>query len=133
MKIFIASLKSAAVIGCLVLGGCPIQFKVDVRNDTDEVIYILSGYSDVILSKIESGKSKKVAYNFDCFRVKSGDKFYDYKPVIPPVGYVKRGFFSSSFKAVFTENREFRIYSGDREQKGELYLVEGCSGIRDSH
>lgn len=133
MKIFIASFKSAVVIGCLMLGGCPVQFKVDVRNDTAEVIYILSGYSDVILSKIESGKSHKVAYNFDCFRVKSGDQIYEYKPVMPPEGYVKNGLFSSSFKAVFTEDKEFRIYADGREQKGELYLVRGCGELRDSH
>ncbi|WNZ54482.1 hypothetical protein QT397_16455 [Microbulbifer sp. MKSA007] len=127
MKILITLLRSfVVVIGCLILSGCPVQFKVDVRNDTDEIIYILSGYSDVVLSEIESGDADKVAYNFDCFRVKSGGQVYEYKPVIPPEGYVKNGLFSSSLKAVFTSAKEFRVYTDDKEQEEALYLVKGC-------
>lgn len=127
MKILNASLKiCTAVVGCLILGGCPAQFKVDVRNGTDEVIYILSGYSDVVLSEIDPGEADKVPYNFDCFRVKSGGQLYEYKPVMPPDEYVKNGLFSSSFEAVFTRGKEFRIYSGDKEQAEELYLAKGC-------
>lgn len=127
MMAFIGSLKYfAVVIGCLVLVGCPVQFKVDVQNDTDQVIYIISGYSDVVLSEIEPGKANKVAYNFDCFRVKSGSQVYEYKPVMPPGAYVRNGLFSSSFKAVFTKDKEFRLYESDKEQEVGLHLVKGC-------
>lgn len=102
------------------------MFKVEVQNDTDEVIQILSGYSDVVLSEIEPGETEEVAYNFDCFRVKSATQLYEYKPVMPPEGYVKNGLFSSSFKAVFTSSKKFRIYLDKKESKEELYLVSGC-------
>lgn len=127
MGTFSASSKALVIIVIsLILGGCPAQFKAEVRNDTDRVIHILSGYSDVVLSEIEPGKADKVAYNFDCFRVQSGDHLYEYKPVMPPEEYVKNGLFSSSFKAVFTEAKEFKIYVDDEEQKEELHLVKGC-------
>ncbi|MCG8314518.1 MAG: hypothetical protein MI976_15020 [Pseudomonadales bacterium] len=127
MKTFSYFLQHVVVVFMTVsLCGCPATFKVEIQNDTDEIIHILSGYSDVVLLDIEPGKSGKVAYNFDCFRVKASTHLFEFKPVMPSEEFVTNGLFSSSLKAVFTANKRFRIYSDEQEIQEDLYLTQGC-------
>lgn len=112
---------------CILLSGCPAQFKVNLQNNTDKKILIISGYSDVVLSEIDPGKEIIVNYNFDCFRVKFGEDIYEYKTIMPPVQYVKNGMFSSSFKAIFTVDKQLKIFVDSKEKKEEQYLAKGCN------
>ncbi|MCU8002296.1 MULTISPECIES: hypothetical protein [unclassified Shewanella] len=116
----------AIVLAGLNLAGCPTQFNVEVLNDSSSTIHILSGYSDLELSRIEPGEATQVAYNLDCFRVRAGELIYEYKPVMPPAQYVQNGLFSSLFKAVFTGAQELKIYVDGEKQNESLYLVKGC-------
>ncbi|MDT3297750.1 hypothetical protein Q4Q57_21830 [Shewanella sp. SP2S2-6] len=127
MRILHVLLKTVAtVLTSLSLVGCPTQFNVEVLNESSIPIHILSGYSDIELSRIEPGEATQVAYNLDCFRVRAGELTYEYKPVIPPAQYVQNGLFSSSFKAVFTGAQELKIYVDGEKQNESLYLVKGC-------
>lgn len=116
----------ATVLTSLSLAGCPTQFNVKVLNESSIPIHILSGYSDIELSRIEPGEATQVAYNLDCFRVRAGELIYEYKPVMPPAQYVQNGLFSSSFKAVFTGAQELKIYVDGEKQNESLYLVKDC-------
>ncbi|MEL4371553.1 hypothetical protein [Shewanella xiamenensis] len=127
MRILDVLLKTVAtVLTSLSLVGCPTQFNVKVLNESSSTIHILSGYSDVELSRIEPGEATQVAYNLDCFRVRAGELIYEYKPVMPPAQYVQNGLFSSSFKAVFTGAQELKIYVDGEKHNESLYLVKGC-------
>jgi hypothetical protein len=110
---------------CLALSACPLTFNVEINNKSDETLFILSGYSNVILSKIEPGEVEEVAYNFDCFRIRKGDSVLEYKPVVPPKEYVKRGWFSSTFKAVFSDG-DVKIYGTSDDYQPSLYLKNSC-------
>ncbi|MGL4578281.1 hypothetical protein HG547_03280 [Shewanella sp. DNRA4] len=127
MRILHVLLKTVAIVlSSLSLVGCPTQFNVEVLNESSIPIHILSGYSDVELSRIEPGEATRVAYNLDCFRVRAGEQIYEYKPVMPPAQYVQNGLFSSSFKAVFTGAQELKIYVDGEKQNESFYLVKGC-------
>lgn len=118
--------RDVMVISCLMLAGCPVQFEVDIQNDTNQKIYILSGYSDVVLSEIEPGEADEVAYNFDCFRVKFDDFIYEFTPVMPSGDYVTNGQFKSSFHAVFTGKGDVMIYKDNKDEQDGYYLNKGC-------
>jgi len=78
MRILDVLLKTVAtVLTSLSLVGCPTQFNVKVLNESSSTIHILSGYSDVELSRIEPGEATQVAYNLDCFRVRAGELIYE--------------------------------------------------------
>lgn len=127
MRILHVLLKTVAtVLTSLSLVGCPTQFNVEVLNESCIPIHILSGYSDIELSRIKPGEATQVAYNLDYFRVRAGELIYEYKPVMPPAQYVQNGLFSSSFKAVFTGAQELKIYVDGEKQNESLYLVKGC-------
>ena len=116
--------KTVIFLCCLLLTGCPVTLNVKVTNEAKSEIAIL--YSTGFESKIKPGKTKKEIYKFDCIKVKTEGQLYEYQPVRPPNKYVETGMFSSLIYAVFTDEKDFKIYIKGDGASENIVLEKGC-------
>ena len=111
---------------CLIISGCPINTQIELRNDTDSNIYVLSSYSDYVLAEIQPQKSEKITFNKDCFRIKANEHLYEYKLLSYPEEIIKKNIFSTHFVARFNPMKEITIYENNSQINEDLYFAKSC-------
>jgi len=109
-------------IFCLILTGCPATLNIQVTNDSNADILIL--YSTGYESLIASGETKEEIYKYDCLRIKSNGKTYEFQANIIIDEYIETGKFSSNVYATFTKNYEFEIHQ--KNKSNIVKLERGC-------
>jgi len=122
---FSVNFRTAIVVCCLALAGCPVTVKAQVTNESDSDIAIL--YSTGYESVISLGETKEELYKFDCFLVKTGGELLEFQQIRPPDDYFETGVSSSTIYSVFTADREFKLYKKDGSASDVILLQRGCT------
>lgn len=114
---------------CLSLLGCPAGITVELHNEFDTHISVLSAYSNVVLARIEPGGVEDVVYSPDCFRIQVGETVYNFRPVRPSSEYLDEGVIGTKLRAKYTTDQRLVLYHNEDINDGEsLELGRGCEG-----
>jgi len=107
----------------LILTGCPATLMVSIKNNASSPIYY--EFSPGRFSEIGENEVSEEVYNFGCTKIKQGDEIFYFRMEWPPVGYVKRGVFSSRASAAFNDGGEFLLFAKENNNAHPL-IADGC-------
>ena len=106
------------------MAGCPVTFEVKLTNEAGSNIYIV--YAPGYEVEIKPGETKKEVYQPGCIRIRIDGEVYEYQGLVPSDEYFDVGIFASSIRAVFTNDRKFKISAPNGRFGQDFYLRSGC-------